>query len=205
MQSDRIDEGHRIVAGALAASNVGTWAWRIDEDVLRCDPVAAAMLGLPAACAPDGATYGLFRGRLHPGDRARIDAMVVALRRRGGIYTAQYRIVPAPGCVRRIHACGRFAPDPDGAVREASGVVIDVTEPIPEGLVGTPAPGLPDFGEAQSGIDRVAEHALAMRNAADDLPAVDLARLRPLMDATLHAIGRCLADSLDVPEPAQLH
>ena len=39
--------GDADAARALAASEVGTWAWQVADDVLRCDGVAASMLGLP--------------------------------------------------------------------------------------------------------------------------------------------------------------
>ncbi|MHC2105409.1 MULTISPECIES: PAS domain-containing protein [unclassified Methylobacterium] len=192
-----------IVARALAASNVGTWEWRIADDVVRCDSVAATMLGIPRSATGHGTTYALFFERVHPQDRQRVGAIVKNLQRHGGLYVAQYRTVLTPDDVRWVLARGRFVVSADGIVSEARGIVIDVTESSRDGFLdesafcAIDAPG--------SGIDRVAELALALFNVAEGLGESDFVRLKPLMDALLHEIGRQLVESPAVPAADSVH
>ena len=193
----------QIIARALAASNVGTWEWRIADDVVRCDSVAATMLGIPRAATGRGTTYAMFFDRIHPQDRPRVGAIVKNLQRHGGLYVAQYRTVLAPDDVRWVLARGRFVMGPDGIVSEARGIVIDVTESSRDGYIdeaafcAIDAPG--------GGIDRVAELALALFTVAEGLGESDFARLKPLMDSLLHEIGRQLVGSPAVPAADSIH
>ncbi|SFL65778.1 PAS domain-containing protein [Methylobacterium pseudosasicola] len=192
-----------IVARALAATNVGTWEWRIADDVVRCDSVAATMLGIPRDATGRGTTYALFFERIHPEDRPRIASIVKNLQRHGGLYVAQYRTVLAPDDVRWVLARGRFVMGPDGLVSEARGIVIDVTESSRDGFLdeatfcAIDSPG--------GGIDRVAELALALFTAAEGLSGVDFERLKPLMDGLLHEIGRQLVGTTAVPASDSVH
>ncbi|KNY23888.1 PAS domain-containing protein [Methylobacterium sp. ARG-1] len=192
-----------IIARALAASNVGTWEWRIADDVVRCDSVAATMLGIPRAATGRGTTYALFFERIHPQDRPRIAAIVGDLQRHGGLYVAQYRAVIAPDDVRWVLARGRFVMGSDGIVSEARGIVIDVTESSRDGFLdpatfcAIDAPG--------GGIDRVAELALALFTVAESLAVDDFERLKPLIDALLHEIGRQLVVTAAVPASDSVH
>ena len=191
------------VARALAASNVGTWEWRIADDVVRCDAAAATMLGIPLATIGRGTTLGLFLDRIHPQDRPRIATIVGDLRRHGGLYVAQYRAVLAPDDVRWILARGRFVVGTDGIVDEARGIVIDVTESSRDGYLDEAT--FCAIDAPTGGIDRVAEMALALFTVAEGLAAPDFERLKPLMDALLHEIGRQLVGTVPVPAYDSVH
>lgn len=196
--------GGSSVARALAVSDVGTWTWHIADDVLRCDPVAATMLGLPRTKSGSGTTFGSFLDRIHPEDQRRIASTLDDLRRQGGLYIAQYRTVPAPGEVRWILARGRFILDAQGGVSEAHGIVIDVNERGRDGFLDESAFCATDV--AAGGIDRVAEMALALYNAAEDgLPQPGFERLKPLLDVLLHEIGRQLVLAPAVPDLDRVH
>lgn len=59
---------------------------------------------------------------------------------------------------------------------------------------------------AAGGIDRVAEMALALYNAAEDgLPRPGFERLKPLLDVLLHEIGRQLVLAPAVPDLDRVH
>jgi hypothetical protein len=195
--------GTELVARALAASNVGTWEWHIADDVLRCDTVAATMLGLPSHRAGRGTSFALFLDRIHPEDQPRIGSLIEDLRQQGGLYVAQYRTVPEPGEVRWILARGRFSLDQDGLVSEARGIVIDVTESSRDGFLDESAFFATDT--AASGIDRVAELALMLFSAAESLPRGDFERLKPMLNGLLHEIGRQLVGSPPVPSVDSIH
>jgi hypothetical protein len=196
--------GSASVARALAASDVGTWEWHIADDVLRCDAAAASMLGVPQARGDRGATFALFLDRIHPEDQRRIGTLVDDLRRNGGLYIAQYRTVPEPGDVRWVLARGRFGQNEDGVVSEARGIVIDVTESSRDGFLDEAAFSVTDA--SAGGLDRVAELALALFSSAEaGLPRVGFERLKPLLEALLHEIGRQLVSAPPVPNLDSIH
>ena len=191
------------VARALAASDVGTWEWHIADDVLCCDATAAAMLGVPQARGDRGATFARFLDRIHPEDRLRIGLLIDDLRRQGGPYVAQYRTVPERGDVRWILARGRFGQDADGFVSEARGIVIDVTETGRAGIVDESAFRA---AAAAEGLDRVAELSLTLFTTAEaGLPRPVFERLKPLLDALLHEIGRQLVAAPPLPDLDSIH
>jgi len=192
-----------IVARALAASNVGTWEWRIADDVVRCDSVAATMLGIPRTATGHDTSYALFFARIHPDDQPRIGSIVRNLQRNGGLYVAQYRTVLAPDDVRWVLARGRFVIGPDGTVSEARGIIIDVTESSRDGYIDEAT--FCAIDGQKGGIDRVAELALALFTTAEGLSGVDFERLKPLMDALLHEIGRQLVVTAAVPHVDSVH
>ncbi|WP_244625615.1 PAS domain-containing protein [Methylobacterium mesophilicum] len=192
------------VAQTLAASGVGTWEWHIADDVLRCDAAAAAMLGVPQARAGRGATFALFLDRVHPEDRRRVGVLIDDLRGRGGLYIAQYRTVPRPGDVRWVLARGRFGGNAEGPVSEARGIVIDVTETGGDGVQDEATFCVTDA--TVGGIDGVAELALALFASAEaGLPRTGFERLKPLLDALLHEIGRQLVSAPPVPDLDSIH
>ena len=196
--------GSESVARALAASDVGTWEWHIEDDVLRCDAAAAAMLGIPRARGGRGATMALFLDRIHPEDQRRIGSIIDDLRHHGGPYIAQYRTIPEPGEIRWVLARGRFGRNADGVVSEARGSVIDVTESSRDGFLDESA-----FCVTQSsagGIDRVAELALELFTAAESgLAQPGFQRMKPLLDVLLHEIGRQLVSAPPVPDLDSIH
>ena len=196
--------GGSSVARALAVSDVGTWTWHIADDVLRCDPVAATMLGLPRTKSGSGTTFGAFLDRIHPEDQRRIASILDDLRRQGGLYIAQYRTVPEPGEVRWILARGRFILDPEGGVSEAHGIVIDVTDSRTDSRIDGPAHFLAAFETSGSVLERIADNAIEACDLIRSLDADKAARLRLLVDALLHELGRQLAASLheDAARPA---
>lgn len=192
------------VARALAASDVGTWTWHITDDVLRCDAVAATILGLPRTRNGSGTTFAAFLERIHPEDQRRIGSIIDDLRRQGGLYIAQYRTVPQPGEIRWVLARGRFIRNAQGIVGEAHGIVIDVSACSRDGFLDEAAFCATDV--AAGGIDRIAEMALALYGAAEDgLPRPGFERLKPLLDLLLHEIGRQLAVAPAVPDLDRIH
>lgn len=196
--------GGSSVARALAVSDVGTWTWDIADDVLRCDAVAAAMLGLPRAKGDRGTTFAEFLKRIHPDDQRRIGSIIDDLRRQGGLYIAQYRTVPAPGEIRWVLVRGRYIRNDEGSVSEAHGIVIDVTECGRDGFLDEAAFCATDV--AAGGIDRIAEMALALYTAAEDgLPRPGFERLKPLLDVLLHEIGRQLVLAPAMPDLDSVH
>lgn len=185
--------GSERVARALAASDVGTWEWHLDDELLRCDAVAAAMLGVPRVRGDRGGTFALLIDRIHPEDQQRIGSLIDDLRRRGGLFVAQFRTIPDADEARWVLARGRFNRDAGHRVTEARGIVIDVTASSREGLLDEAAFTATDA--TAGGIDRVAELALMLfESAASNLRQEEFDRLKPVLDVLLHEIGRQLVE-----------
>lgn len=196
--------GIESVARTLAASNVGTWEWHIAGDLLRCDAVAADMLGVPRARGDRGATFAQFLDKIYPEDQRRIGSIIDDLRRQGGLYIAQYRTVPEPGDLRWVLARGRFSRDAAGVVSEARGIVIDVTDSSRDGFLDESAFCATDI--PTGGIDRVAELALMLFTASEEgLPEPSFRRLKPLLDGLLLEIGRQLVGAPPVQDVDSIH
>ncbi len=192
--------GSDSLARALAASDVGTWEWHLDDEVLRCDAVAAAMLGVPRARGDRGGTFAALLDRIHPGDRLRIGSLIEDLRRQGGLFAAQFRTVLETDDVRWVLARGRFNRGAGDRVGEARGIVIDVTASHEDGMFDEAAFLATDT--ANDGIDRVAELALMLfESAAANLRQQEFDRLKPVLDVLLHEIGRQLVGT---PSTAQI-
>ncbi|MFF9548743.1 PAS domain-containing protein [Methylobacterium fujisawaense] len=189
---------------ALAESDVGTWTWHIADDVLECDAAAATVLGLPRPKGSRGTPFAAFLEHIHPEDRRRIGCIIADLRRKGGLYIAQYRTVPVPGEVRWVLVRGRYIRNAEGVVDEAHGIVIDVTACSREGFLDESAFYATDA--AAGGIDQVAEMALALYTAAENgLSRPGFDRLKPLLDMLLHQIGRQLVITPAVPDLDSVH
>ncbi|MCJ2090715.1 diguanylate cyclase [Methylobacterium sp. E-005] len=192
------------MARALAASDVGTWEWHRGDGILRCDAVAAAMLGLPRARGDRGGTFPLLLDRIHPEDHQRIDSLIDGLRRLGGLFVAQFRTVPETDDVRWVLARGRFNRNSEGLVHEARGIVIDVTASSQDGFLVEAAFSATDT--ATGGIDRVAELALMLfETAASDLRQDKFDRLKPVLDVLLHEIGRQLVELPPIARQDLIH
>ncbi|MEL6060111.1 MULTISPECIES: PAS domain-containing protein [unclassified Methylobacterium] len=192
--------GSERVARALAASDVGTWEWHLDDGVLRCDAVAAAMLGVPRARGDRGSTFAVLLDRVHPDDQPRIGSLIDDRRRRGGLFVARFRTVPEADDVRWVLARGRFNRDAGDRVGEARGIVIDVTASSQDGFLDDAAFSAAE--DATGGLDRVAELALMLfESAASNLRQQEFDRLKPVLDVLLHEIGRQL---VELPPTAHL-
>lgn len=192
--------GSDSVARALAASDVGTWEWHLDDEVLRCDAVAAAMLGVPRARGDRGGTFAALLDRIHPEDQDRIGSLIDDVRRQGGLFVAHFRTVLETDDVRWVLARGRFNRDAENRVGEARGIVIDVTASSQDGSLDDATFSTADA--TADGIDRVAELALMLfESAASNLRRQEFDRLKPVLDVLLHEIGRQL---VEMPQPAQI-
>ena len=196
--------GNERLARALAASDVGTWEWHLDDEILRCDAVATGMLGVPRARGDRGGTFASLLDRVHPDDRQRIAALIDDLRRQGGLFAAQFRTVPEADDVRWVLARGRFNRDGGDCVCEARGIVIDVTVSSHAGLLDETTFRATDL--ETGGIDRVAELALMLfESAVSNLGEQQFDRLKPVLDVLLHEIGRQLVEPMSVPHLEIIH
>jgi PAS domain S-box-containing protein len=75
---------------ALELSAIGTWRWDVSGQEIELSPTYRAMLGLPA----DQPTIRLDRalGLIHPEDRRLVRDQIEAVRQRGAVLSAEFRI-----------------------------------------------------------------------------------------------------------------
>ncbi|KQT18843.1 hypothetical protein ASG40_16025 [Methylobacterium sp. Leaf399] len=138
---------------ALKASGVvGTWRYDVPKALIAVSAPVARRLGL----APEAATRGLplaaFVAALHRAGRARIQAAFEAAAERGGPFDLTLR---ARDGATRVSLRGRVARDPLGQPRQGDGIAL--------------AFGPDEDPEPQAIVNRMAEHAIALRILCADL------------------------------------
>ncbi len=113
---------------AIAADSAGIGIWEFDvvSNSLAWDEWMYRIHGL--AHGPDTAPYLLWANSLHPDDRVRCEAQIVAAIRGEGEFDTEFRIVRPNGEVRHVKAASRTLYAADGSALKMTGVNLDVTE-----------------------------------------------------------------------------
>nr|WP_247887227.1 PAS domain S-box protein [Azospirillum sp. SYSU D00513] len=102
----RIVEAERRLQMALSGARVGAWSWDLTSDRIEADARLRDIFGFGAQDPLLGAQ--VFE-RIHPDDRATIQAIIEKARREGGEYDAEFRILLPSGEVRWAVARGIVA------------------------------------------------------------------------------------------------
>lgn len=106
----------------LGASGLGCWSWAEEEDRLRCDARAQAILGCPAS----GDGLAALESRIDPADRPRLAAAIEEARSRGAPAQCTLRLASRPGAAARwIELRAQAVPHPWGTTWH--GVLADIT------------------------------------------------------------------------------
>ena len=111
---------------ALESARMGSWDWDIDADILDWTPMCKSIFGM---AAEETITYPGFLDRLHPDDRAPVDALCRSVLDPDirAPYDAEYRTILPDGTVRWVLSRGR-AYFVEGRAIRFIGAVIDVTD-----------------------------------------------------------------------------
>ena len=112
---------------AIDAAALGTFELRDAQGALEWSERMKALFGFAPATA---VTRDLWLSRVHPADRARVDALAARCIADGGDYRDEYRILDPAGGVRWVSARGRAViADAEGERRTTlAGVAFEVTE-----------------------------------------------------------------------------
>ena len=115
---------------AIDATQLGTWSWDIASDIATFDDRVRELIGLPNENAISRASIA---ARIHPDDRARLNAALLHATDPGGDgrFQGEYRIVHQDGGERWALAFGRMHFAEGGEPRQAGqliGTVLDITE-----------------------------------------------------------------------------
>jgi PAS domain S-box-containing protein len=111
---------------ALGAAGIGTWHLDLRTRIATYDESLNRIFGLPAVETRTPLDARLTR--IHPGDRARVQAAIDDAIARRAEFTLEFRILRPDGSVRWLRDRGRIVGDGDGTPAVATGAVMDVTE-----------------------------------------------------------------------------
>jgi PAS domain S-box-containing protein len=111
---------------ALQAGHLGTWDWNIATGEVVWSDEHFRMQGLPVNSVTP--SYEEWVSHLHPDDRQRVEAQLVASRDGRAPFEAEFRLVQPDGAISWGVATGLFFYDEAGAACRMIGVQRDVTE-----------------------------------------------------------------------------
>ena len=110
---------------AAEAARLGMWIWELRSGAIWMTSQCRKILDMPG----DGdVTYALFAARLHPDDRARVEAELRRAVDTGAAQQTDYRVVHADGSTHWITAHVGIDVDEAGRPYRLRGVAIDVSE-----------------------------------------------------------------------------
>ncbi|MEJ0093872.1 MAG: PAS domain-containing protein [Methylocella sp.] len=110
------------------AGLVGAWEWDIASGRLFADVRFSKLCGLPPAEAAAGLPSKSFFAHIHPDDVLRTRIAVAAALQGAEVFSRDYRILGADGCVRWVSARGRSHLGADDRPVRFTGVVTDITD-----------------------------------------------------------------------------
>lgn len=123
-----LKEMTKQVEAAVAAGNVGTWQWYVQEDKLVVDPAFAQAFGVDPVEARSGVPLARFTDGIHSTDRDRVEQEIQETLETCGSYSIEYRVWNADDQLRWVHARGEVTCDEDGNPTTFPGTLIDITE-----------------------------------------------------------------------------
>jgi PAS domain S-box-containing protein len=118
----------RLTFALEAGGGVGAWDWDIPGDRVYSNPQFAKLYSLASEKAFEGARMAEFVERIHPDDRARVDASIRDAMETGGDLAEEYRVVQPDASVRWVYARGRCHLDGAGNPVRFPGVIFDITD-----------------------------------------------------------------------------
>jgi len=118
----------RGFAKAQRIAHVGNWDWNIVTNDLAWTDEIYRIFGLTPQEFP--ATYQAFLERVHPDDRAGLEAAVGAALKREKPYAFDHRVVRPSGEIRFVQELGDIEFDQDGKPTRMIGSVQDVTDRV---------------------------------------------------------------------------
>lgn len=163
---------------------LGAWAHDPYSDQLALSPILAQILAVPAEAA-GGAPLSQALAAIDAEDAARLESVLRAAGEDGCPFEAEFRTRPGPDGPRWLRLMGRCGRDPATGALATQGLAFDLTESR------RPAPA--EARQAQRQVNRLADHAAAMKGLVASLRNPPLARL---VDEVAVEVGHELARHL---------
>jgi signal transduction histidine kinase len=116
----------RRLAEVEALSGIGSWEWDIRANELHWSEQLRRVYGMEPDPRP--ITYEDFLARVHPDDRAEVEATVSEAFRTGGSFVTEHRTVYPDGSEHLIYGRGYVLQDEDGNAVRMLGSGQDITE-----------------------------------------------------------------------------
>ncbi len=117
-------ESEERLSVAVAAGDVGVWVWNLDDNGVWASKHWRQMLGFQPG---EAVHYESVLERIHPEDRATVDATVQRAVKEQAEYKGEYRVVLPDGTQRWIAARGRLDSNGNGRRVRMLGASVDVT------------------------------------------------------------------------------
>jgi PAS domain S-box-containing protein len=119
----------RLELALSAGRGVGAWDWDIAADRVTADERFAALYGVDAELARQGAPIESFFHAIHPDDLPTVKERIAQTLETGVPFNAEYRLIQPGGQVKWVMAEARCsAPDADGRPRRLPGISFDISE-----------------------------------------------------------------------------
>jgi PAS domain S-box-containing protein len=122
--AEDLRESRERLALAIAAADLGYWAWNPRDDLMTLSPRVAAIFGVPADQA---ITRTDIRNLVHPDFRETARLANERAVREGVDYDIEYRVVRPDGVTVWVATRGRLQKDASGQVIRMLGVIQDIT------------------------------------------------------------------------------
>ena len=122
--ADLLAASLRELEEAQAIAKVGNWDWNIDTGGVTASRELYRLFGVEPAQLTN---INEFRRRLHPDDRARVDAELAVARSGALAYEIEFRVIRSEGGYRDILAAGHAVRDTGGRVAHLIGACQDIS------------------------------------------------------------------------------
>ncbi|MCP1625299.1 PAS domain-containing protein [Pseudomonas nitroreducens] len=106
-------QSEAFLAKAQRISLTGTFSWRVDNDEIAWSEEIYRLLDLQPGLTPG---FELIFSRIHPDDRATVEAMLRRQRRDGCDFEHEHRLLLPSGAVRHVHLVAQATREADGAL-----------------------------------------------------------------------------------------
>jgi PAS domain S-box-containing protein len=179
---------------AQALAHVGSWEWDIKREVVTWSDELYRIYGLDPAI--DSVDYVRYLERIHPEDRAFVDATVKRAYEERRPYAFEHRVVRPDGSVRRVSGRGRVIVEGGEAVKML-GTSQDVTEQrqaerLRDDILSAVS------HELRTPLTTILGFALTLEQRRGELSHSELDRVVAELGRAARRLERLLVDLLDV-------
>lgn len=125
--TDELRQTRERLEAAINVAEMGLWTWHVGGPIIP-DGNLATLFGLRQEHVDGGLSWDVYYSRIHPDDRATVEAARRMALATGGPYTPEYRVLGLDGEVHWVAARGRAKLDVNGNPLSLNGAVLDITD-----------------------------------------------------------------------------